>query len=168
MTAKKLLFSGLCALALMACSAGLLSCNDTDDGSYVAPITQYEKVGGQWLLNSITQVDETNQKTMDLTSNFDFDSFAITLNTDDKGQPTTFQVDGTAPALLPTSGTWKLANPFVNADGSSAVIILNDKVNLTVTSMPGSQKVMEFKLTRKQNGKAFVSYVYNLSPVTTE
>lgn len=167
MSTKKCL-TALSALLLLMGSSVLWSCNDTDDGDYVKPITQYEKVNGQWLLNSITQVDETNQKTLDLTSAFNFDSFGITLNTDANGEPTTFTVEGTAPALLPTSGTWKLENPFVNADGQSAVIILNDQVRLTVTTMPGTQKVMEFKLTRKQNGKAFVSYVYNLTPVAAQ
>lgn len=168
MTVKNLFLSSFSVCMLALGSFALTACNDTDDGDYVKPITQYEKVNGQWLLNSITQVDETNQKTMDLTSAFDFDSFAITLNTDADGNPTDFQVSGSAPALLPVSGTWKLENPFVNADGQSAVIILNDQTRLTVTSMPGAQKVMEFKLTRKQNGKAFVSYVYNLSPVVAQ
>jgi hypothetical protein len=88
------------------------------------------------------------------------------LNTDAKGEPTTFTVDGTAPAILPVSGTWKMENAFVNSDGSSATILLNDQVRLTVTSLPGSKQVLEFKFTRKFNGKAFVSYTYNLGQET--
>jgi hypothetical protein len=153
-------------LLLMLSGYTLTSCNDTDDGSYVAPITQYEKVGGKWVLNSITQVDETSSKTMALTSLLDFGSFVINLNTDEQGSPTSFTIDGSAPALLPASGTWKLENPFVNSDGSSAKILLNDKIALTVTAVPGAQKVLEFKLTRKSGGKAYVSYIYNLIPVS--
>lgn len=143
----------------------LTSCDDTDDGSYVPPITQYEKVAGKWVLNSISQVDELNGKEMALTDQFDFDSFVINFSTDEQGNPTSFQVEGNAPALLPVSGTWKLENPFVNSDGTAAKILLNDKTGLTVTAVPGAQKVLEFKFTRTSNGQAFVSYKYNLMPV---
>lgn len=156
----------LTLLLISIVSLGFSACNDTDDGSYTEPISQYEKIGGQWLLNSVTQVDETTGKTMTLTSEFDFDTFVINLNKDEKNQPTTFTVDGTAPQLLPQSGTWRLENPYVNSDGSSAKIILNDKVQLTVTAVPGAAQTLEFKLTRKVNGKPFVSYIYNLIPIT--
>lgn len=158
----------ICILMLAVVATGFVSCADTDDGSYTPPITQYEKVAGTWVLNSVTQVDETNQKTMDLTGVFDFSTFVIHLNCDDNGQPTTFNIEGSAPTILPVSGEWKLENPYVNSDGSSAVIILNDKIRLTVTSVPGSKKVLEYKFTRKQNGKAFVSYIYNLNQLVTE
>jgi hypothetical protein len=146
-----------------------VSCNDTDDGSYVAPITLYEKVSGKWMLNSIKQVDEISSQSMALTSSLSFDSFAIDLNTDAKENPTTFTVEGTAPAILPTSGTWEMGNKFTNSDGTAAKILLhgtNKTYTLTVTNVPGSDKVLEFKLTRKAKGKAFVSYVYNLIPDT--
>ncbi len=141
----------------------LNSCASTDDGSYIAPITQYEKIGGNWILNSVTQTDESTTTSMDLTNVFDFDTFGISLNVDENNEPTTFAVSGHAPALLPTSGTWKLGNPFVNSDGSSAQIILNDNVKLTVTAVPGSSKVLEYRLTRTSNGVPFVSYTYNLT-----
>ena len=153
-------------MLLMMGSFLLTSCDNTDDGSYVAPITLYEKIGGKWVLNTVTQTDESTSKTMDLTSLFDFSSLVVNLNTDAKGEPSTFTVDGTAPEILPTSGTWKMENAFVNSDGSSAVILLNDHIKLMVTSLPGNKKVLEFKLTRKFNGKAFVSYTYNLGQET--
>jgi hypothetical protein len=159
----------LLLLLLIVTGSTFTSCNDTDDGSYVAPITLYEKIGGKWVLSSINQVDETSNKSMALTSLFDFGTFVINLNTDDANQPSTFTIDGKAPSILPVSGTWKMGNPFVNSDGISAKILLcgSDKTyTLTVTNVPGSEKVLEFKLTRKANGKAFVSYVYNLIPVT--
>ncbi len=140
------------------------SCAETEDGSFVNPITLNEKITGQWVLNSITQVDETNNKTMPLTGLFNFDSFAIHLNVDGDNNPTTFTVDGTAPALLPTTGNWKLDYPFVKSDGGATGILLNNNVKLTVTAVPGSQQTLAFKLTRNQAGKPFVSYVYNLVP----
>lgn len=151
------------ALLLLTGSTLLTSCNTIEDGSYVAPITQYEKIGGHWILNSVTQTDEVSANTLDLTSRFDFDTFGINLNVDQEGNPTTFEVTGNAPSLLPTSGNWKLANAFVNSDGSSAQIILAEKTSLTVTAVPGAKPVLEFKLTRKSNGEAFVSYTYNLT-----
>ncbi len=140
----------------------ICSCASTDDGSYVAPITQYEKIGGNWILNSITQTDESTISTMDLTSVFNFNTFGISLNLDSDKNPSTFEVIGSAPAIIPVSGTWKLAKPYVNSDGSSAKIILNDNVDLTVTAVPGTKSVLEYKLTRKTNGVAFISYTYNL------
>ena len=151
------------ALLLLSGTGMLTSCNTVEDGSYVAPITQYEKIGGNWILNTVVQTDETSANTLDLTGVFDFDTFGINLNVDTDGNPTTFEVTGKAPELLPTSGSWKLVNPFVNSDGSSAVIMLNDNTPLTVTAVPGTKPVLEFKLTHKSKGEAFVSYTYNLT-----
>lgn len=153
------------ALTLMLLGGSMMftSCDTVEDGNYVAPITQYEKIGGKWILNTVTQTDETTANTLDLTSVFDFDTFGINLNVDNDGKPTTFEVTGNAPTLLPTSGSWSLVNPFVNSDGSSAQILLGDKTKLTVTAVPGAKPVLEFKLTRKSKGEPFVSYTYNLT-----
>mgnify|MGYP002521283470 FL=1 len=163
---KKNLFIKLLAPALMVSGSGFLfSCNTVDDGDYVPPFTQYEKISGQWAINSVTQTDEAANKKMTLTDLFNFKSFGIQLSVDDDNNPTTYQISGTAPALIPTSGTWKMANAFVNSDGSAPQMILNDDVYLTVSGVPGSKRELEFKLTRTQNGKPFVSYTYNLAEV---
>jgi hypothetical protein len=162
MVRKNVLFAKASLLAIL-CTSMFASCASTDDGDFVNPITQYEKIGGHWVINSVTQTDETNQTSMDLTGLFNFDSFGINLDVDNDEKPTTFSVSGTAPVLLPTSGQWKLANSFVNSDGSSAEIILAEKTHLTVTSVPGAKPVLEFKLTRSSNGIPFVSYTYNLT-----
>ncbi|HRN16316.1 MAG TPA: DUF5004 domain-containing protein [Xylanibacter oryzae] len=156
---SNVLKSSLLVLGILS----VCSCASTDDGNYVAPITQYEKIGGNWILNSITQTDETTTSTMDLTNVFNFKSFGISFNLDSENNPTTFTITGSAPALLPTSGTWKLANAFVNSNGSSAKILLNNNVDLTITAVPGTNAVLEYKLTRKNNGVSFVSYTYNLT-----
>ena len=163
---KRNLIIKLLAPTMMVVGSGFLfSCNTVDDGSYVAPITQYEKISGQWIINSVTQTDELENKKMTLTNLFDFDTFGIRLDVDADNNPTSYNIEGNAPALIPTSGTWKLGNAFVNTDGSAPQIILNDNVYLTVTSVPGSKKELEYKLTRTQNGKPFVSYTYNLTTV---
>jgi len=153
----------------------LVGCNDTDDGSYVAPITLGEKIHGHWTLNSMKQVDELAQTSVDLSGQLEFMSFGIDLQADEDNNPSTFSVTGNAPALLPTSGYWDMANKFTNSDGTANKIYLySDALKqtkvamLTVTATPGVNRVLEFKLTRKQNGLAFVSYVYNLVPITAE
>lgn len=158
-----LLVTGLCFTA----------CNNTEDGSYVTPITLSEKINGKWVLNSIKQVDEIAAKNIDLSGQLDFMSFSIDLEADADNNPTSFSVTGNAPALLPASGNWEMEHPFTNSDGKPARIFLyggTDKSQkaavLTVTATPGTNRVLEFKLTRKQGGKAFVSYIYNLVPAT--
>ncbi len=164
-----------CALLLLSVMifAGFTSCNDTDDGSYVPPITLGEKIHGKWVLKSLKQVDEIAGQAMDLTGQFDFASFSIDLKADAENNPTTFSIEGNAPAILPINGSWAMGYPFTNADGTASKIILysdaalsNKVAELTVTATPGASRVLEFKLTRKVKGQAFVSYVYNLVPVT--
>lgn len=159
-----LLVIGLCFIA----------CNNTEDGSYVTPITLSEKINGKWVLNSIKQVDEIAAKDIDLSGQLNFMSFSIELEVDADNNPTTFCVSGNAPALLPASGNWEMEHPFTNSGGKPIRIFLysgTDKSQqsavLTVTAIPGTNRVLEFKLTRKQKGQAFVSYIYNLVPVTT-
>lgn len=150
--------------AVMVTGLAFTSCEDTEDGSYVPPITLGEKIAGQWQLSSITQIDETNAKTMDLTGQFDFATLGLDLKEDG-----TYAVSGSAPAFIPTLGTWKMANDFVNSDGSPAQIILNDNMVLTITAVPtGGTSHLKFKLTRKTKGIAFVSYEYDLMKVNSE
>lgn len=170
MRALKLMNALLLSLIVGVC---LMACNDTDDGSYVAPITLGEKIQGKWVLNSIKQVDEIAGQAMTLTGLFSFTSFSIDFEADAENTPTTFTVEGNAPSLLPTSGSWAMEHSFTNADGTASKIFLYSDVSksaktaeLTVTSVPGANRVLEFKLTRKAKGQAFVSYVYNLVPVT--
>lgn len=161
-TKKTCLISLLLALTAVM---GLAACSTVDDGSYVAPIRLEEKIGGKWVLNSVVQTDESNAKTMTLTGLLDFDTFVINLNRDSNGAPATFKVEGTAPKLLPVSGTWALDYPFTKSDGSATQLILNGEGGsqaLTVTAVPGAGQALEFRLTRQVNGKPFVSYTYNL------
>jgi len=151
-------------LAMTVTGLCFTACDDIEDGSYVPPITLGEKIAGEWQLSAITQIDETNAKTMDLTGQFDFATFGLSLNGDG-----TFTVSGHAPAFIPESGTWRMANDFVSTDGTAAQIILNDNVFLTVTGVPtGGTSHLKFKLTRKAKGVAFVSYEYDLIKVSSE
>ena len=138
---KRNLIIKLFAPALMVASSGFLS-----SCSNVPPFTQYEKISGQWVVNSVTQTDEVENKKMTLTNLFDFDTFGIQFKVDDDNNPTSYVIEGKSPALIPVSGNWKMGNAFVNTDGSAAKIILGDNTWLTVTGVPGSKQELEFKV----------------------
>jgi hypothetical protein len=169
-------------LFLLIFMAFFQGCEETDDGTYTAPITLYERIGGTWAMTSLTQVDEvakaSNLKPVEetLTNKFTFKSFVITLNVDTLSfQPTTYVVSGTAPELFATSGYWQLDEPYYHADQTASKILLySDEActqqtdKLTVVTIPiaetGTKAVLELSLTRYDNGSPFVSYVYKLKP----
>ena len=141
----------------------LSSCSTTEDGSFVDPIKLTEKIGGNWMLNSITQVDETSGNEMTLTNLLGFDTFCINLS--EGGQ---FSISGNAPKLIPTTGTWELDNNYVKSTGEATQLLLKGSegdVKLTVASTPGATPELGFQLSRTSEGKAFLSYKYSLSPV---
>lgn len=169
MKKTKSVLKALLLMALFLPALTFTSCSEVDDGSYVAPITRYEHIAGKWIISSITQIDETNQQKKDITGLFDFATFAIDLQVDSEGNPTVFKTEGTAPALIPTEGTWCLDSPYpipANNEVSQkeVSIILNGNVTLAVTQVPGSDPTLKYTLTRKSNGIAFVTYEYNLIP----
>lgn len=177
MKAFKATYAFLYLLALVC----TISCNDTDDGSYVEPITLYEKVTGNWTLNNILQIDETAKVSgikpneISLFEEFNFNSFNLSLAVDNQNQPTTYQVNGTAPHLFPVSGYWDLNSSFPAASGSAPILSLYSDAGkstligqLSIISVPGATPTMELQLTRKVNGVAFVSYNYQLSKSNQE
>ena len=105
-------------------------CSKTDDGSFTAPITIYEKVNGTWNMFSIKMIDETAKSAsikpdeVTLTDQFSFAGFAITLNVDEANNPTTYTVTGTAPQLLLPQGYWDLDTQFPQTDGTPVKINL--------------------------------------------
>ena len=151
---------------LFSTAMAFTGCSTVDDGSFTAPITLSEKIGGKGVVNSVVQTDEANARTKTLTDLLDFDTFVINLNQDEAGNPSTFTVEGSAPLLLPTSGTWKMDYNFTKSDNTPSRLLLNDgkaETALTVTAVPGNMKTLEYRLTRKTNGQPFVSYTYNLT-----
>lgn len=57
---RKITSNLLGAVLLLSSTMTFLGCSTIDDGSYTAPITLTEKIGGKWVVNSVTQTDETN------------------------------------------------------------------------------------------------------------
>ncbi|MDR2650926.1 MAG: DUF5004 domain-containing protein [Prevotellaceae bacterium] len=153
-----------------------IRCADTDDGSYVSPITISEKTNGDWHLLSITQIDETAKKAglnpseISLTDQFEFTTFGITLNVDSDGNPTSYAVSGNAPAIFNAQGYWALDTDFPQTNGTPPTILLYGDAaktqqagKLNITSMPGATPEMELKLTRTFNSVPFVSYQIKLT-----
>jgi len=156
----------------------LTACATTNDGAYVTPISISEKIGGQWSAISVKQTDEIAKAAgesvseLGLSRQFSFISFSIDFGTDSKNNPTSYTVTGDAPALIPETGYWGMPNLFPNTDTTPNEIYLysdqakaNKTATLTLSSVPGLLDVFEFKLTRRSNGVAFVSYTYRLCKV---
>jgi hypothetical protein len=153
------------------------ACTDpTDDGSYVDPVTLYEKIEGEWTLADIRQIDETAKAAgispdeISLFSRFNFGSFKIALNVGADKKSTSYEVKGTAPDLFPKNGFWELDSEFPSASGMAPIInLFSDAAKtqaigrLALTAVPGAKKEMELKLTRTTKGVPFVSYLYKLN-----
>lgn len=150
-------------------------CEITDDGSYVAPITNYEKINGSWKMSSVKQIDELAKASsskpdeMVLTQFFNFKDFILTLNVDELYHPTSFEIKGDVPDLFLKSGYWSLDQPHTHSDGTASTILLyTDEAKtqladeLKITTMPGASTTLEFKLIRYNGEIPFVSYQYSL------
>jgi len=169
-----------CKIIYLLAIIGLLtlSCNEQDDGSYVDPITIYEKINGDWGLMSLKMVDEfakankIEPNEQNLSTLFNYEDFKIRLSVDENMQPTSYEVLGNVPPLFKPSGFWKLSSDFQQTNASAIKIYLYSdeaKTQLTdelrLTSVPGSNEEMEIQLVRTSGGTAFVSYVFKLNAI---
>lgn len=166
----------------------------TEDGSFVEPITLYEKIGGTWTLGDMVMIDENadngwltnldgsptqskeaaSKPEMSINGALGYDQFVMKLNVDGSNQPTTYSVETTAKvSYIPHEGYWELSDTFTNPTGSSPVVYIysdaaktNQVASFTVTSVPGASTTMELKFVRNIAGKPHTSYVYKLSKTT--
>jgi len=162
-------------LALLLTSSLWMGCKKQDDGSYTAPITVYEKVKGTWNLSVVSMIDETARAAgikpdeIVLTDQFNFKTFSIQLNVDDKNLSTTYAVNGNVPQLLAPQGYWALDSDFPQTNGTPLKINLYSDAaktlmtnQLTISNMPGALSAMDLKLTHTSNKVAYVTYQYKL------
>jgi hypothetical protein len=160
-------------LLLLFLAFSFIGCEPvTEDGSYVEPVSLYEKIGGEWNLSDLVVVDENStqaKKEIPLSGHLGFDHFVLNLNLDAENKATSFRIETEAPRLIPTEGYWDLDRAFTDPFGASPVIILysdaaktNKTGTLVVMTVPGNNPEMELKITRSNAGKAYVSYVYKL------
>lgn len=120
----------------------------TEDGSYVEPITLYEKFGGSWNLLDLVVVDEnpingwnTNLATtptqeqkapvkseMSMNGMMGFDSFVLKLDLSADRRPAAFSVESLVALdvfkLFPESGYWDLNLEFPTPSGEAPKILL--------------------------------------------
>lgn len=165
-------------LAVLLCLFAI-GCDNTEDGSYVDPITIYEKVNGNWGLTNLKMVDEFAKASKiepneeNLSTYFNYEDFKIKFNVDEKNSPTSYEVTGNVPPLFAPKGFWQLSSDFQPTNGGSPVKIYlysdaqkTQKTDeLIVSSVPGKSGEMEIKLSRSSGGVVFVSYVFKLSTI---
>ena len=164
-------------LAVVFCIS-VIGCTNTDDGSYVDPITLYEKVNGNWGLTNLKMVDESAKANAiepheeNLSTFFSYEDFKINFSVDEKNQPTSYEVTGDVSPLFAPKGYWKLASDFQQTNASAVKIYLYSDAQKTqktdelrITSVSGSNDEMEIQLVRSSGGSAFVSYVFKLNAI---
>lgn len=157
----------------LLCLVILFGCTKTDDGSYVEPITSYERLMGKWKLTKIKEIDELARAQkitpdeIDLTSKFNFKSMIITFSVDTTNGhvPTAFTVEGDAPEIFIKEGYWDLDTPYAKSDGTAPVInVYSDQAKTTlvdkfaVTTIPGTSKSLVLRLSRISANITFLSY----------
>jgi len=164
-------------LVLLMCFFAL-SCDNTEDGSYVDPITIYEKVNGNWGLTNLKMVDDFAKANKiepseeNLSTFFNYEDFKINFNVDEKNKPTSYEVTGNVPPLFAPKGYWALSSDFQQTTASPVKIYLYSDAaktqktdELKVTSVPGNNDEMEFQLVHSSGGTAFVTYVFKLNAI---
>jgi hypothetical protein len=156
-----------------------IGCDNTEDGSYVDPITLYEKVNGNWGLTNLKMVDdfakankiEPNEQ--NLSTYFNYEDFKIKFNVDEKMNPTSYEVMGDVPPLFAPTGFWELNTDFqpTTGNGPVRIYLYSDAQKtlktdeLRLTSVPGNNDEMELQLVHSSGGSAFVSYVFKLTAI---
>ena len=165
-------------LAVIMCLFAI-GCDNTDDGSYVDPITIYEKVNGNWGLTNLKMVDEfakankIEPNEQNLSTWFNYEDFKIKFNVDENENPTSYEVTGNVPPLFAAKGFWQLSTAFqqTTGNGPAKIYLYSDAGKtqktdeLVLTSVPGKNGEMEFQLIHSSGGSPFVSYVFKLNAI---
>ncbi|MEP6929530.1 MAG: DUF5004 domain-containing protein [Flavobacterium sp.] len=155
-----------------------IGCDNTEDGSYVDPITIYEKVNGNWGLTNLKMVDESAKANKiepneeNLSTYFNYEDFKINFTVDTQNRPTSYEVTGNVPPLFAPKGYWGLSSDFQQTNASAVKIYLYSDAQKTqktdelrVISVPGKNEEMQLQLMRTSGGVAFVSYVFKLNAI---
>lgn len=156
-----------------------IGCDNTEDGSYVAPITLYEKVNGNWGLTNLKMVDEVAKANKiepneeNLSTYFNYEDFKIKFNVDESNKPTSYEVTGDVPPLFAPKGYWALSSEFQSsiAGVGTKIYLYSDSQKtqktdeLELVSVPGKSKELQFQLVHSSGDVKFVSYVFKLNAI---
>ena len=156
-----------------------IGCDNTEDGSYVDPITIYEKVNGNWGLTNLKMVDEFAKANKiepseeNLSTYFNYEDFKIKFNVDEKNHPTSYEVTGDVPPLFAPKGYWQLSSDFqpTNPGNPVKIYLYSDAQKtqktdeLRLSSVPGKNGEMEIQLARVSGASVFISYVFKLTAI---
>jgi hypothetical protein len=165
-------------LVILILISPFTGCNQIEDGSYVEPITLYEKINGNWALSGLTMVDNIAKVQnlelfeQNISSEFNFDQMVLEFNVDAEDNPSTFSVSGDIPPLFLYEGYWDLSSSFPKTDLSRVKVNLYsdasrqnkvDELELTIT--PGATDELGVELVRRSEGIAFLTYAFSFSSV---
>nr|WP_294786613.1 DUF5004 domain-containing protein [uncultured Flavobacterium sp.] len=155
-----------------------IGCDNTEDGSYVDPITIYEKVNGNWQLVNLKMVDEVAKANKiepneeNLSTYFNYEDFKINFSVDENNKPTSYAVTGNVPPLFAPKGFWALSSDFQPTNSGATKIYLYSDAQKTLKtdelrliSVPGKNDEMQLQLTHSSDGVDFVSYVFKLNAI---
>lgn len=165
-------------LAFMMCFFAI-GCDNTEDGSYVDPITLYEKVNGNWGLTNLKMVDEAAKANKiepneeNLSTYFNYEDFKLKFNVDENNRPTSYEVTGDVPPLFAPKGYWALSSDFqqTGSGGATRIYLYSDAQKtqktdeLRLISVPGKNQEMQIQLVHSSGGVDFVSYVFKLNAI---
>ena len=139
------------------------------------PFDKLNNLSGTWSLVSVVQNDEiaiskgfpSFVQSVDLTNRVGFTNYQLTLEVDASGKPATFlEMAGDSPSILGiTSGNWSLDDPstptivsFIE-DSNTKVLEIGSYIGL-------SEGQLTLKVTKSQNSKPILSYVYQFQKIT--
>lgn len=156
---KKLIYMTLLGVAAFACQPDEFQA--IGERNKVLP-----KLSGTWNLSRVIQIDNDAERkgfpafaqTQDVTSDFPFSEFSITLNVDAAGNPTTYTITtGNSPNIIGdvTSGTWAADN----VDFPSKILFSEVSIELGSFAELDNGS-MQFKLIRYQSEQSVVTYQY--------
>jgi hypothetical protein len=138
--------------------------------------TVVPKLTGTWTLTKVVQRDNDAERkafpvfaqTQDITEDFPFSDFKITLNADASGTPTTFAIDkGDSPNIIGdvSTGSWTVddldfPSKLVFTGGSGATIELG-----SFTGLSNGEMILKLIRTQPKAGKpeAVVTYQYSFT-----
>lgn len=150
---KALKFISFAVITVLAMT--FVSCND-DNYNIGEPFDKVAGTTGEWTVKSVTLVNGEDEE-LDITSYFDFSTFAINLAVDKS-----FTVTGNAPDYLGvTSGTWKLDN-----DETPLYLQLTQGTTTSqfvFVAPPREGTNLKIKIERKAGDEVYASYVYELT-----